>query len=176
MLMQQLSLLFHNNEIKRILYIRSRGRRLINLRCVLFIIFIILVLIIIYINSIIHKYNVYKEFIEIHPFSTVPFWKDNRTTSQKSLLPVFKIEDINLSNSTIAIAACCRNVGRHLVGFQRNVAAITALFGHYRIYLCESDSYDRTLRFLKEWQKNDTEHVRVHSEGEQSQYISSRKF
>ncbi len=175
--LERLYLVFLNYEIKRIPYIRSRGLRSMNFRrCILLISCVISILILIYIHSIIQKYNAYQKFVEIHPFSTVPFWKDKRRINEKTLLPVFKIDDIHLSNATIAIAACCRNVRKHLKGFQRNVAAITALFGQYRIYLCESDSYDNTLRLLNEWQKNDSDHVRVHSEGAQSEYISSRKF
>ena len=177
MFLQQLILLFPNQEIRRALFIRPRILRSKNcLRFILFINFIISILLIIYIRSTINKYYAYQSFIQVYPFSTVSFWKDNRTINQKQLLPVRKIEDVNLSNATIAIGACCRTVRKHLVGFQRNLASITALFGQYRIYIYESDSYDSTLKFLRQWQKNDSDHVRVHSEGEQSRYVSSRKF
>ena len=157
--------------------IKSRGFRSISLyRCILLITCLIFLPIIIIVDSVANTYIVYYNFIETYPFSTVPFWQDNRTISKEILLPVLNVEKVNLSNATIAIVACCRNVRRHLKGFQRNLAAISALFGHYRIYLCESDSYDGTLRFLKQWQKNDSDHVRVHSEGEQSWYIFSRNY
>jgi hypothetical protein len=142
----------------------------------IFIIFIIFTLILIIIISIIRAYIDYNNFVQSYPFSTVPFWKDNRTLSKKPLLPVLKVENVNLSNATIAITACCRNVRKHLVGFQRNVQAIAALFGVYRIYLYESDSRDRTLKFLNEWQKNDSDHVRVYSKGQQRRHVPSRKF
>jgi hypothetical protein len=155
---------------------RLRGLRSIDPVClVLCGIYIIWGVIIIFIISLIYTIIVYNIFIRSYPFSTVPFWKDNRTTSKKALLPVLKVEDIKLKNATIVIAACCRNVKKKFSGFQRNVEAIAALFGDYRIYLCESDSGDGTLKLLNEWQKNDSAHIRVHSKGRQ-QHIYSRKF
>lgn len=176
MITRRLFSLFLKGEIIRIPYMRSRGFRSINLTCcIIFIIFIIFTLILILIIPIIRIYIVYNNFVQTFPFSTVPFWKDNRTINKKPLLPVLKVENVNLSSATIAIAACCRNVRKHLVGFQRNTQAITALFGIYRIYLYESDSRDKTLAFLNEWQKNDSDHVRVQSKGNQRWRVTSRK-
>jgi hypothetical protein len=175
--MQQLFQLFFKNATTRSSCMRLRGLRSINLVCcILFIIFLIVVFITIFIISIIHTYVVYYNFVQSYPFSTVPFWKDNRTVNKQPLLPVLKVADVNLSNTTIVITACCRNVRKYLVGFQRNIQAITALFGNYHIYLCESDSHDETLQFLNEWKKNDSDHVRVHTKGWQTRRVSSRKF
>ena len=115
---------------------------------------------------IVHRIIVYRNFAQSYPFSTVPFWEDNRAIYKKPLMPVMKVDDVNLSNATVVIASCCRNVRKKLVGFQRNVQIITALFGNYRIYLFESDSLDGTLEFLNKWQKNDSDHVRIHTKGQ----------
>jgi hypothetical protein len=156
---------------------RRRGFRSINLVClIVFIIYICICLVTLFILHIIYTIIVYNYFIQSYPFSTVPFWKDNRTINKDSLLPILKIDNVNLSNATIVIAACCRNVRKNLVGFQRNVQAISMLFGNYRIYLGESDSHDGTLSFLYEWQKNDSDHVRVHTKGQQRLRVFSRKF
>jgi hypothetical protein len=156
---------------------KLRGLRSINLVCLtLFIISIVLTLTILFITSIIYTIIVYNNFVQTYSFSDVPFWKDNRTLHKQTLLPILKIEDVNLSNATIVIAACCRNVKKHLLGFQRNVRAIATLFGSYRIYFCESDSHDGTLQFLNKWQKNDSDHVRVHTKGQQRWRMFTRKF
>jgi cellulose synthase/poly-beta-1,6-N-acetylglucosamine synthase-like glycosyltransferase len=156
---------------------KLRGLRSMNIVCcILFIIFIIFTLIILFIIFIIHTYIVYNNFVKSYPFSTVPFWKDNRTINKKPLLPVLNVENVNLSNATIVITACCRNVRKHLAGFQRNIRSITALFGIYHIYLCESDSSDGTFELLNEWQKSDPDHVRVYSKGHQQWTVVSRKF
>ncbi|CAF1134108.1 unnamed protein product [Rotaria sordida] len=154
---------------------KLRGLRTINIIClILCIISMIFTLIVIFIISIIHTFIVYNNFVKSYQFSTVPFWKDNRTINQKPLLPLLKVEDVNLSNFTIVIASCCRNVRKNLVGFQQNIYAITALFGNYRIYFGESDSHDGTLNFLNEWRKNDSDHVRVYSSGQQRWLVPSR--
>ncbi|CAF3436315.1 unnamed protein product [Rotaria sp. Silwood1] len=156
---------------------KLRGLRTINIIClILCIISMIFTIIIICVISIIHTFIVYNNFVKSYPFSTVPFWKDNRTINKNPLIPLLKIEDVNLSNFTIVIASCCRNVKKNLVGFQRNVHAITALFGDYRIYLGESDSHDETLKFLNEWRKNDLDHIRVYSKGQQRWQVPSREF
>jgi hypothetical protein len=110
-----------------------------------------------------------------YPFSTVPFWKDNRTKIYQPLLPILKVEDVNLTNDSIVITACCRNARGHLPGFQRNIQTIAALFGKYHIYMGESDSNDDTLTFLNEWQANDSVHVRVISQGNLRRRGLSRK-
>ena len=51
---------------------------------------------------------------------------------------------------------------------------VRASAGQYRIYLYESDSSDKSLEYLQEWQRNDTEHVRVYSAGTQRLQIPSR--
>ncbi|CAF2414232.1 unnamed protein product [Rotaria sp. Silwood2] len=154
---------------------KLRGLRTINITClILCIISMIFTLIIICIISVIHTFIVYNNFVKSYPFSTVPFWKDNRAINKNPLLPVLKVEDVNLSNLTIVIASCCRNVKKNLLGFQRNLHAITTLFGYYRIYLGESDSHDGTLEALNEWRKNDSDHVRVYSTGQQRWQVPSR--
>ncbi len=169
--------LFSRNGILRVPVFRSRGLRSITfLCCILTIICVIFTLIISFVTFIIHTYIVYTNFVRTFPFSTVPFWQDNRTIIWNSLRPVLKVEDVNVSTATIVITACCRDVRKNLAGFQRNMQAITALFGDYRIYFSESDSRDKTLEFLHEWEKNDTKHVRVHTDGQQRRRIPSRKF
>lgn len=103
------------------------------------------------------------------PISSVAFWQDNRTyqTGRLPPPPTNRIESINLTNLTLVITACCRNVEQHLVGFQRNVRAIGALFGAYRLYLGESDSNDGTLKFIQKWATDDPDHVYVYSAGQQ---------
>ncbi|CAF5178797.1 unnamed protein product [Rotaria magnacalcarata] len=81
--------------------------------------------------------------------------------------PIITIDDVNLTNFTLAIAACCRNVEKHLVGFQKNIRAIGALFRSYRLYLEESDSNDGTVKFIKAWVKNDSDHVQFYTAGQQ---------
>jgi hypothetical protein len=158
-------------------HMRLRGLRSINLVCfTLYSIYIIAIVVIITIGFMIYKIIVYENFMQTYPFSNVPFWKDPRITNKKPLLPILKIEDVSLTDETIVIAACCRNVRKHLPMFQKNVQAIAALFGKYRIYLGESDSYDETLIFLNEWQANDSDHVRVHTDGHQRRRGFSRKF
>ena len=159
----------------RFSFIPMRGLRSLSLfRCVCFFISIIILLIFGFFAYHINHYIAYRRFVKETPFSTVPFWEDNRTRSDNRLLPVLKTEQVYLLNSTIAIVACCRNVRQNLPNFQRNVAAISALFGQYRIYLYESDSSDKSLEYLQEWQRNDTEHVRVYSAGTQRLQIPSR--
>lgn len=156
---------------------RLRGRRSINLHCLaVLIISICITVVVIFIIHVIYIIIIYNHFVYTYPFSTVPFWKDNRTINKDPLLSVLKVENVNLSDATIVVTACCRNVKKNLVGFQRNVQAITRLFGNYRIYLGESDSQDGTLNFLYEWQKNDSDHVRVHTKGQQRWHVFSRKF
>ncbi|CAF0987752.1 unnamed protein product [Adineta ricciae] len=102
-------------------------------------------------------------------FSSLAFWEDNRTLQTGRILPKPTItsDQINLTNFTLVIAACCRNVEKYLLGFQRNVRAIGALFRNYRVYLGESDSKDKTLQFIQEWANNDSKHVYVYTAGNQ---------
>ena len=139
-------------------------------------VYTILTVLIVAIGFILYKIIIYNHFIRSYPFSTVPFWKDNRTKNYQLLLPILKVDDVNLTNESIVITACCRNVRRHLPGFQRNVLTIAALFGKYHIYMGESDSNDDTLTFLNEWQANDLVHVRVISQGQLRWSGLSRKF
>ncbi|CAF1618951.1 unnamed protein product [Adineta ricciae] len=99
---------------------------------------------------------------------------DDRITSKTPLLPNTEIEKVTLTNSTIVITACCRNVRRNLPGFQRNIQSIAKLFGNYRIYLGESDSDDETLTYLNQWKNNDSDHVRVYTYGQQRWKLMSR--
>lgn len=156
---------------------RLRGLRTINIFC-LSICFISLIFVIfaVFVISFLHTHISYRNFVNSFEFSTVPFWKDNRTINENPLLPIKKIEDVNLSEFTIVVASCCRNVRKHLAGFQRNIKSITSLFGNYRIYLGESDSRDGTLAFLNEWQTTDSEHVRVDTKGQQRWQVFSRKL
>ena len=111
-----------------------------------------------------------REYVLIKPLtSSIPFWQDNRTYKTGRSVPLLttKIERINLTNLTIIITACCRDVEKHLVGFKKNVRAIGALFRNYRLYLGESDSTDNTLKIIREWAKNDPDHFNVYSAGQQ---------
>ncbi|UJR13270.1 hypothetical protein I4U23_000290 [Adineta vaga] len=147
---------------------RLRGRRSINLICLIrFSILIVYLLFILFILHIILTIIKYNYFINTFPFSTVPFWNDSRIRTTPPLTPLIKIDEVNLSNSTIVIAACCRNVRKALPGFKRNIQLITKLFGNYRIYLGESDSNDQTLNYLYQWKSNDSTHVRVYTHGDQ---------
>ena len=153
-----------------------RGLRSLSIfRCIYLFVFLILLAILLFFGYHLQHYFAYQRFLKEHPLSNVPFWKDNRTIISSRLIPIRTIKDVHLSNATIAIGACCRNVRENLLGFQRNLATITTLFGQYRIYLYESDSRDKTYEYLKEWQQNDAEHVRVYSAGLQRTQISSRK-
>jgi hypothetical protein len=110
------------------------------------------------------------EFIFQEPeFSSLAFWEDNRTlqTGRPLPSPIITIDKVNLENFTLVIAACCRNVEKNLIGFQKNVRAIGGLFRKYRLYLVESDSDDGTLKFIQEWAKNDSDHVDVYTAGQQ---------
>ena len=117
-------------------------------------------------------------FVEQHSFSSLAFWEDNRTLQIGRPLPVpiITIDKVNLTNLTLAIAACCRNVEKHLIGFQKNVRAIGALFQKYHLYLGESDSKDGTLTFIQQWAKNDSNHVSVYTAGHQQWSLFFRKF
>ncbi|CAF2776587.1 unnamed protein product [Rotaria sp. Silwood2] len=128
--------------------------------CLTSLIFIIVRLV----NELIYEYLMSKP-----PYPSVAFWQDNRTyqTGRSRPVPITTIDKVNLTNFTLVITACCRNVEKHLVGFQKNVRAIGALFRYYRLYLAESDSDDGTLKFIQEWEKNDSDHVSVHSAGRQ---------
>jgi len=143
-------------------------------QCALLIIFAILIYVIISVDSMYEKYLDYTKFIQTFPFSSVPFWKDTRLPRTRILTPIISVEQVNLTNATIVIAACCRNVRKYLTGFQRNIRLITSLFGDYRIYLEESDSHDGTFDSLKEWKSNDPQHIRIHSRGNQRYTIQSR--
>jgi hypothetical protein len=116
--------------------------------------------------------------IEEPPFSSLAFWEDNRTlqTGRPLPTPITTTDKVNLTNFTLVIAACCRNVEKHLVGFQKNVRAIGSLFRKYRLYLGESDSTDGTLKFIKEWEKNDSDHVDVYTAGQQRWQFYFRKL
>jgi hypothetical protein len=154
-----------------------RGLRSINLMCMgscfIGLCATVLVLLVVLVVQTILAYD---HFVLTYPFSTVPFWQDNRTVTETPPLPVLTTNAVNLSSSTIVITACCRNVEKHLVQFQRNIRAITALFGRYRIYLGESDSHDGTLEILKNWEKSDPNHVHVQTKGFQRLFTSSREF
>ncbi|CAM4839363.1 unnamed protein product [Rotaria magnacalcarata] len=115
-------------------------------------------------------YELVYEYLMIKsPIPSVAFWQDNRTyqTGRTQPSPIITIDDVNLTNFTLAIAACCRNVEKHLVGFQKNIRAIGALFRSYRLYLEESDSNDGTVKFIKAWVKNDSDHVQFYTAGQQ---------
>lgn len=161
---------------RRFVLIPIRGFRSWTLfRCIYFFGFVISLLIILFFVYQIEHYFAYLKFLKEHRLSSVPFWKDNRSEKFDRLKPIRGINDVYLLNSTIAIGACCRNVKKYLQGFQRNIRSITTLFGQYRIYLYESDSSDQTLKYLKEWKQNDSEHIRVYSVGVQ-RLIYSRKL
>ncbi|CAF3606929.1 unnamed protein product [Rotaria sp. Silwood1] len=110
------------------------------------------------------------------PNSSVAFWEDSRTyqTGWSRPEPITTIDKVNLTNFTFVITACCRNVENHLIGFQKNIRAIGALFRSYHLYLGESDSDDGTLKFLQEWSKNDSNHVSVYTAGQQRRRLFFR--
>ena len=153
-----------------------RGLRSINLLCMCSCFMsLCTILLVLTISVVVQTIVAYHHFVLTYPFSSVPFWQDNRSVTATPPSPVLTTKAVNLSSSTIVIAACCRNVGKHLVQFRRNIRTITALFGSYRIYLGESDSSDETLTILKNWEKSDSKHVRVQTKGSQRFSISSRK-
>jgi hypothetical protein len=134
--------------------------------------FFLVLLALVLLLQLIHNY---RHFLDTYPFSTVPFWQDNRTNNGNVLVPIITIDQVNLTRSTIIISACCRNVARFIPAFQKNIRQISNLFSDYRIYLGESDSSDRTLSVLQKWQAKDSDHVRVYSEGQQHSFFYTRK-
>ena len=96
-------------------------------------------------------------------FSTEVFWKNNRTVPQ----PVRTIDEVNLTESSFVVAACCRNVRRHLPAFRTNLEAIGKLFRSTRFFFAESDSNDGTLEFLQQWQRNQSDQIFLHTSGSQ---------
>ncbi|UJR16637.1 hypothetical protein I4U23_003537 [Adineta vaga] len=116
------------------------------------------------------RYLTHQYYIDNDPsFSSLAFWEDNRTlqTGRPLPVPVITNDKINLTNFTLVIAACCRNVEKYLPGFQKNVYAIGSLFQHYHLYLGESDSQDNTLKFIQDWANNDSKHVSIYTAGNQ---------
>lgn len=107
---------------------------------------------------VVHLWSNYNEFVGSFEFSSVPFWNDSRL-SPSSIRRDEKRSELN--SSRLVIAACCRNVFSHLRGFQRNVEMISSLFADYRLILGESRSSDSTRRFLLDWKKNDSSHLRL---------------
>ena len=131
---------------------------------------ILIILLIVYPKELCCEYMTNARYMKnATPIFSLPFWQDNRTyqTGRLPPSPTNTIESINLKNLTLIVAACCRNVEQHLIGFQRNVHAIGALFRTYRLYLGESDSNDGTLKFIQEWAAYDPDHVYVYSAGQQ---------
>lgn len=120
---------------------------------------------------------IYEWYLSKSPISSVAFWQDNRTYCTRRTLPsaIITVDKVNLSNFTLVITACCRNVEKHLPGFQKNVRAIGALFRFYRLYLGESDSDDGTFKFIQKWMEDDPDHVKVYSVGQQRWYHPFRK-
>jgi len=117
-------------------------------------------------------------FVQSQSLSSVAFWQDNRTLpiGRALPLPIITTDQVNLTNFTLAITACCRNVETHLIGFQKNVRAIGALFQKYHLFLGESDSKDGTLEFIQQWAKNDSDHVTVYTAGHQRGRLLLRKL
>lgn len=155
---------------------RCRRIRSINTNCLIMTYgALIFATVIIIISIVLYQIMIYQHFMRTYPFSNVPFWKDNRTLQSTPLSTVISVDQVNLSNATIVIAASCRNVEKALVQFRRNVLSIGQLFRDFRIYLCESDSTDRTLQMLNDWRNNDTEHVRLYSYGQKSFFSYRRR-
>jgi hypothetical protein len=109
---------------------------------------------------------------------SLAFWEDNRTlaTGRPLPSPITTNDKVNLTNLTLVITACCRNVEKHLPEFKTNIRAIGSLFKKYRLYLYESDSQDNTLKIIQEWAKNDSSHVEVYTAGNQRRYQFFRKL
>ena len=154
---------------------RCRRIRSINTNC-LIVAYGALIFAMLIITSLIVLYQImsYQHFMRTYPFSDVPFWRDNRTRQWKPLPPVIRVDQVNLSNATIVIAASCRNVEKALIQLRRNVQRSGQLVRDFRIYLRGSDSTDRTLQILNDWRNNDTEHVRLYSYG-QKNFFSYRR-
>ncbi|UJR11420.1 hypothetical protein I4U23_015600 [Adineta vaga] len=139
---------------------------------------IVLIMIIVVLGiTIIYRYT---QLLEVSPLSSAAFWEDNRTLSTGRSLPssIRTINNVNLTNFTLVITACCRNVEKYLGRFQKNIRAIGNLFGNYKIYLGESDSQDRTLEFIQNWAIEDPNHVYVYSAGNQrwNLYLRTRRI
>jgi hypothetical protein len=140
--------------------------------------YLLLILTTVIIVLVVDRSVTYAYFVDEHSLSSLPFWEDNRTlqTGRPLPLPIITTDQVNLTNFTLAIAACCRNVEKHLIGFQKNVRAIGALFQKYHLFLGESDSTDGTLKFIQQWAKNDSNHVNVYTAGHQRGRLLLRKL
>ena len=110
----------------------------------------------------IHKYEA---FLQYQSLNSVPFWQDNRTMKNTRLFPIRKIEEVNLSNSSIVIVACARDVEKYIENFRKNMRKITNLFQDYQILIYESESKDNTRKLLYTWRYNDPDHMRLLIEG-----------
>jgi hypothetical protein len=139
--------------------------------CLISSIFIVIVLTVVIVRR-------HGQLLKVSPSSPLAFWQDNRTiaTGRPLPSPIITIDKVNLTNFTLVITACCRNTERYLIRFQKNIRAIGNLFRNYRIYLSESDSEDGTLKFIQEWAKNDSNHVHVHTAGNQRRKLYLRKL
>lgn len=88
------------------------------------------------------------------------FWHPSSTNSRISIQ---RSANFILSNETVLILGCGRNVANSLPGFRRNIYKILKLFKDYRIFLGESDSTDTTLLALQKWSEQDARvHVRTY--------------
>lgn len=78
-----------------------------------------------------------------------------------------------LSNMSVVLVACCRDVENFISGFRRNVQWIVGLFKDYHILLGESDSIDQTLVLLQKWSAIDPS-VEVTAYGNLNKLYKSR--
>ena len=100
-------------------------------------------------------------------YANIPFWQDNRTyqTGRTPPAATIDLDKIDLSNLSVAIVGCCRNVEENLRGFRANIHAIGGLFKKYRVYLGESDSNDGTVEFIERWAREEPGRVDLFTAG-----------
>ena len=84
--------------------------------------------------------------------------------NDRGFLPHRMKSPISLSNDSVVVMACGRNVENTLPGFQDNLYRLISLFKTYRILLGESDSKDNTLVYMQKWKRKDR-HVFLYSYG-----------
>ena len=160
---------------------RLRGYRSLTPLCFGGLCVVLLALFLVYsVFHFISQWLIYQHFISTYRFSSVPFWNDSRLRWNVSdiLHPSLErgVNEVQLKNKTLAIAACCRNVFSSLPGFRRNVQMISELFADTHFFLGESFSTDSTRDYLLQWQQNDSKHLHLSLEPEQRFTFQARTF
>lgn len=110
----------------------------------------------------------------LYPLPIV-FWH-GAIKSGKSPLPQgftldFKLKFLN--SSSLIVAACGRNIESHIFEFRDRMQNITSLFGEHHIFIGESDSSDNTLKYLRQWAK-ENDRVTIRTYGNLSHNMAMR--